>query len=217
MDEARQRGYLGPQSVTRHVDHALGFAEVLSCLALEPNHRSPATAPSIVDLGSGGGIPGLVLAGCEGGPPYSAMTLVEGSTNRAAWLQEAIMKLGFKSFVVVLGERAEAVGRLAEHRHAHDVVVARAFGRPAIVAECAAPLLRQGGYLVVAEPPPVAPLRTSEEVAGRWPKLKLSELGLSAAEVRTARGFGYAVLRAEVECDDRYPRRVGVPAKRPLF
>ena len=93
-------------------------------------------------------------------------------------------------------------------RAAFDLVVARSFGPPAVVAECAAPFLRVGGRLAVSEPP------TGED---RWPPAPLAELGLEATERRDVGGAHVQLLRQTAPCPDRYPRRTGVPTKRPLF
>jgi 16S rRNA (guanine527-N7)-methyltransferase len=92
-------------------------------------------------------------------------------------------------------------------------VTARSFGRPAVVAECAAPLLKAGGWLVVSEPPPPS---KGGPTGVRWPQEPLRQLGLSAGE-EVHEEFGYRVLRQLEPCPERYPRRVGVPAKKPLF
>ena len=159
-----------------------------------------------MDLGSGGGVPGLVLATVW---PGSSWTLVEANKRRASFLREAAAQLGCSARVQVVAERAEVVGRDGAHRGAYPLVVARSFGPPAVTAECAAPLLAPGGLLVVSEPP-----------AGdgtRWPAAGLARLGAVPERVaRTARGT-FQLIRQASPCPDRYPRRVGVPAKRPLF
>jgi 16S rRNA (guanine527-N7)-methyltransferase len=90
-------------------------------------------------------------------------------------------------------------------------VTARSFGRPAVVAECAAPLLKPGGWLVVSEPPAADRPETP-----RWPAVALGQFGL-VPEEQAREGFEYQVLRQHEACPDRFPRRTGVPAKRPLF
>jgi 16S rRNA (guanine527-N7)-methyltransferase len=90
-------------------------------------------------------------------------------------------------------------------------VTARSFGRPAVTAECAAPLLKTGGWLLVSEPP--SDERTE---APRWPPEPLLQLGL-VPEEQAREEFEYQVLRQREACPDRFPRRIGVPAKRPLF
>jgi len=170
------------------------------------------TPTTVVDLGSGGGVPGLVLAARWEG---ATLTLIEAGTRRAVFLRRAVLDLGLEERVRVAGERAETVGRAEGQRGAADVVTARSFGRPAVVAECAAPLLRTGGLLVVSEPPP-ARLTAREPADARWSEPGLAQLGMGPAQQVGGR-FRFAAVRQESPCPDRFPRRVGVPAKRPLF
>ena len=126
--------------------------------------------------------------------------------RRAEFLRRAAETLNLEHVSVIQG-RAEAAGRDPELRGTFDLVTARGFGVPAVTAECAAPLLRVGGLLIVSEPPDGDP--------ERWPAQAMRTLGLSP--LRTVRtDAGYAVLRQEAACPDRYPRRPGIPAKRPL-
>lgn len=195
LEDARTWGFLGPGPVGAHVDHARGFATAVG-------DGAPELA---ADLGTGGGVPGLVLALHW---PASRWLLVESQARRAAFLDEALVRLGLESRVTVSHARAEEVGRQPTHRGAHDLVTARGFGPPAVTAECAAPLLRApGGRLVVSEPP---------DGAQRWPGSGIPELGLGEPIVAQPQAR-YVVLEAVEPCPDRYPRRVGVPAKRPLF
>ncbi len=195
LSDARERGFLGPGPVQAGIEHARGFAAGVEA--------SPAR---LVDLGSGGGLPGLVLAGVWA---EASVVLVEANTRRSRFLAHAVNALGYGERVQVLAERAELVGRRAELRSRTDVVVARSFGSPAVTAECAAPLLRVGGRLVVSEPP-------DDEGTVRWPPEQLGELGLEVGPTWRS-DFHYQSLRQVAVCPDRYPRRVGVPAKRPLY
>ena len=146
-------------------------------------------------------MPGLVLALDR---PRIAWTFVESNLRRAVWLGQAIEWLGLSN-VVVRNERAEETGR-SGLRGTADLVTARSFAAPAITAECAAPLLRLGGLLWVSQPPTPDP--------GRWPPAGLAQLGLRPVDngVRS-----WAAFVAETPCGARYPRRVGIPGKRPLF
>jgi 16S rRNA (guanine527-N7)-methyltransferase len=169
-------------------------------------------SPWVIDLGTGGGLPGLVVA--EGWPEV-AMVLLDASRRRASFLRQAIDRLELSGRVTVLQERAEVCGRQEGYRGAFDGVLARSFGRPAVVAECAAPLLKVGGWLVVSEPPLSDPaLGTGEEA--RWPAEPLATFGLEPTEL-VDEGFAYQVLRQVNPCPDSFPRRNGVPAKKPLF
>lgn len=156
------------------------------------------------DLGTGGGPPGLVLAHLW---PGSRALLIESTGRRAAYLRRAVGSLGLTGAGVVQ-QRAEEVGRDPEVRGTLDLVVARGFGPPAVTAECAAPLLQPGGLLVVSDPPHSPP--------DRWPERELGELGLVPEGVVYA-GATYQVLRQSEVAGTRYPRRPGIPAKRPLF
>lgn len=165
----------------------------------------PAGATRGLDLGSGGGLPGLPLA--VGGSPLT-WVLLEGGVTRARFLEEAVSRLGLGQKVQVVSARAEEAGRGAL-RSSLDVVLARSFGPPAVTAECGAPFLRVGGRLIVAEPP-----KGSSE--GRWPDGPLAELGLATLE-RVESPSTFQVLEQRSLCPARYPRRNGVPTKRPLF
>lgn len=227
LGRARNVGFLGPGPVQRHVDHALAFRqgwvghldEARSSRrgdGGEPNQRDKPL--ECLDLGSGGGLPGLVLAhdaACRMGPQQASAaehwTLLESSRRRVQFLREAVVELGLEDLVMVLEGRAEDLAHRADYREAFDVVTSRGFGRPAITAECGRPFLRLGGRLVVSEPPGGVP-----GTAPRWPAAGLEMLGLEdTGPMGTAPTL--RVLEAIAPCPARFPRRVGVPAKRPLF
>ncbi|MCB0970378.1 MAG: class I SAM-dependent methyltransferase [Acidimicrobiales bacterium] len=199
--ESRQLGFLGPGPVEDHLGHARAFAVL------------PQRAPDLaLDLGAGGGLPGLVLAATTW--PDARWVFLDAHQRRTQFLTEAVDALGLAYRVEVVRARAEEFGREEGRRGAFDLVVARSFGAPAVTAECAAPLLRVGGELLVSEPPEAT---TSE----RWPRDGLAELGLGGPERQVVDASGVPVhlvrLVLEEACGERYPRRVGVPSKRPLF
>jgi 16S rRNA G527 N7-methylase RsmG len=180
--------------VEAHLDHATAFVQAWP----------GGTAPELgVDLGSGAGLPGLVLALAW---PQSRWRLVEAKRRRAHALAEAAANLGMAGRVEVHAERAEALGRREGWRGAHDAVTARSFGPPGVTAECGAPLLAVGGWLLVSEPP--------GELSERWPKGGLGQLGLEA-EGLAGENARIMVLRQAYPCPGRFPRRA--PHKRPLF
>jgi len=157
---------------------------------------------TLLDLGSGGGVPGLVLANAR---PDLRVILLDSLERRVALLAEAIVALGWSDRCEVLLARAEEVGRDQKWRGSSDVVTARSFGPPATVAECAAPLLRVGGRLLVSEPP---------DQPDRWPADGIAQFGF-VDEGPTPEGL--RVLLLQDPCPEVFPRRVGLPAKRPLF
>jgi 16S rRNA (guanine527-N7)-methyltransferase len=194
-------GFLGGMPVPDQIDHALGF--VLAGEAMLG--RAPG---SVVDLGSGGGVPGVVLASCW---PDSRVVLIDANERRTDFLgRELDGTAGRPSLHVVRG-RAEELGRTPELRETFDLVTARSFGPPAVTAECGSPLMSDGGVLVVSEPPDV-------DAAERWPADGLALIGLSIGRgFRFGDRFGYQAFRKTAPVSERYPRRTGIPTKRPLF
>lgn len=142
MERARELGFLGPGEVEGHVRHAMGFAGAVGQTGVQ--------ATRVVDLGSGGGIPGLVLATMWA---RSSFALVEAGRRRADFLKWAVGHLSLGDRVTVLASRAEEVGHDPSWRERADVLVARSFAAPAMTAECATGLVRPGGVIVVSDPP----------------------------------------------------------------
>lgn len=204
LERARDLGFLGPGPVEEHQAHAHAFGAALG----DALGDGGGPGARLLDLGSGGGVPGLVLA-CS--TPMGAWTLLDSSVRRTSFLREATEALGLRARVTVLIGRAEAIGAEASHRQAYDGVTARGFGPPAVVAECAAPLLRPGGVLVVSEPP-----AGRAQAAHRWPVGPLAMVGM-AVEEQVVGPPTFVVLRQVQPCPSIYPRRTGVPAKRPLW
>lgn len=198
LERSRELGFLGPGPVAGHVDHAQEFARGVDV----PPER-------FLDLGSGGGVPGLVLASVW---PDADVVLLDAGERRCAFLTEAVHELGWSVRARVVRGRAEEAGHLPDLRAAFDLVVARGFGPPAVTAECGAPFLHVGGRLVVSEPPADA----GQQQPQRWPEAGIAGLGL--APLREWREpFHYRAFVLDRLCPERFPRRVGVPAKRPLF
>jgi 16S rRNA (guanine527-N7)-methyltransferase len=138
-----------------------------------------------LDLGSGGGVPGLVLA-CE--LPGWRWALLDVARRRASFLASAVAELGLAGRVVVLRARAEELAHDAAHRGAYDVVTARSFAPPPVTAEIGAAFLRRGGRLLVAEPP---------EDPGRWDPSLLVRLGLEDGGATVA-----PAVRTLIRCGD---------------
>jgi 16S rRNA (guanine527-N7)-methyltransferase len=194
LERAHRLGFLGPGPIDPHVDHARAFARAV-----------PAPPTLAADLGTGGGIPALVLVEEW---PASRWWLIESRERRAAFLAESVITLGVADRVEVLHTRAENVGADEARRAMCDLVTARSFGAPPVTAECAAGLLGAGGLLVVSEPP--------EPRANRWPKAPLAKLGL--VPVRTIEGPPrLQVLRQEEPCAPAYPRESGRAKRKPLW
>jgi 16S rRNA (guanine527-N7)-methyltransferase len=196
LEEARGLGLLGPGPVARQLEHALDLATAVGEFA-----------GRMLDLGSGGGLPGLVLF--EHWQDATGV-LLDAQRRRCEFLTRAVATLDLGSRVSVECGRAERLARDEHLRAGFDLVVARSFGAPAVTAECAVGFLRQGGDLVVTEPP-------DSDAVERWPVSGLTKLGFEAAEPMRVSDTGAVRMRLRGAVDDRWPRRDGVPAKRPLW
>ncbi len=139
LREAQRVGIIGPTDVTVEVAHALQYVPGI-----------PTDARDVVDLGSGGGLPGLVIARAR---PDLHIVLVERRAKRADFLRRAVGSLDLGSRVSVDGGDAGRMITSAEHRHAYDVVTARAFAAAPVTVAYSAVLLRPGGVLLVSLPP----------------------------------------------------------------
>ena len=197
LAESRARGLLGPGDAAEHVVHARGFAT-----ALTPGAR-------VLDMGSGGGIPGLPLAL---GRPDLSVTLLDSAARRTRFLEWGVERLGVSERVAVVHARAEEAAASGELRGSFDFVVARLFGPPAVTAECARPFLTENGSVLISEPPPESAVEHD-----RWPQEGLEQLGLHRSAEFRSEGNSYVCLMAVGPCPQHFPRRVGVAAKRPLF
>jgi hypothetical protein len=162
---------------------------------------------TVLDLGSGAGVPGLILLGLW---PAATGVLLDARRRRCSFLEAAVSGLGLSDRASVACGRAEELARQRGFRGAFDLVAARGFGAPATTAECAVGFLGGGGRLVVSEPP-------GEPDPERWQAAGLAELGFSGPELRRGEGAGIAVLTAAGPPRDRWPRPVGVPGRRQLW
>jgi 16S rRNA (guanine527-N7)-methyltransferase len=163
-------------------------------------------AQRIADLGSGAGLPGLVLAIAR---PEAEVVLVESVGKKCAWLERTVEALGLEN-VRVACARAEEL-----EEEPFDVVTARALASLPVLCEYAAPLLREGGALVAWK----GAVDAREDADGLY---AAEVLGLVREEVRAVEPYPGSqrrtlhVFRKNQSTPDAYPRRAGMAAKRPL-
>jgi len=202
LRDAQEIGAIGPAPLDEHIAHASAFVDASPGLDWASSR--------ILDLGSGGGIPGLVV-GERIHPAH--LLLLDGRVERARRLSRVIESLGWSSWCEALACRAEVAGRDPRFRESFDIVLARGFASPAVTAECATGLLCVGGVLIVSEPPH----SDGSEQVQRWPPDGCAQLGLERLETAAGLPWSFAVLKKVSACPDTFPRRVGVPSKRPVF
>lgn len=185
--------------------HFLDSLSVVLALDLE-------SVTSVIDVGSGAGFPGLALAIAL---PSLKVTLLESIQKKARFLQTVVTELGLGQRVGVVSERAEVVGQQPELRQQHDVAVARAVARLAVLAEYCLPLVKVGGCFVAQKGPELGP-----ELAESLPAI--AALGGAVAK-QQGWSLPSGAARTLVRIDKlqptplKYPRRAGIAAKRPLL
>ncbi len=164
-----------------HGEHAMGFVAFLD----EPETQF---SGHVVDLGSGAGLPALILADAF---PATTWSLVERRAGRTDLLRRAIARLDLDDRVEVLTTDAAALAH-GELRSAADWVTSRSFGPPADTAECALGFLRAGGRLLASEP-------DKSVLSERWPTSGLTQTGFVFDRTwQTAHGRYIALERTAV-------------------
>lgn len=165
-------------------------------------------ARKIVDVGSGGGLPGLPLKILR---PELEMTLVESDQAKAAFLVQAAARLRL-SAVDVVARTAEEVGRDSRCRESFDAAVARALAPLPVLAELCLPLVRVGGRLLAQKTE-----KEDSAAAKRVLKLLGGMLDSVHPAPSTARTEGVVVVvRKVTPTPEAYPRRPGLPRRKPL-
>ena len=164
-------------------------------------HAAPAPGARVVDIGSGGGVPGLVMAILR---PDLRVTLIESDRRKAGFLLQAAAVCECPQ-VRVDPRRAEEVGHDPAHREAYDLAVSRATASAPVLCELALPLLHAGGRLV-------ALVADAEADAG----IAAAAASACGGGVPAALAPGILSITKVAPTPELYPRRAGMPARRPL-
>ena len=166
---AQRLGFFGAAPIEDAVTHAHSFVEALGDVA--PGTR-------IADIGSGGGLPGLVLAWAL---PQASITLVDRRQKRTDFLERAVRRLGLGHVTVRCEDVEDVVRGVATGAiPPFEVVTARGFGPPDLTLTLAVGLLgARPGTIVVSEPPD----------RDRWDPVLLDRLGVSSSRIGAVRRF----------------------------
>jgi len=165
----------------------------------------------VMDLGSGGGIPGIILAIAF---PDHRFALLDATGKKVAFLRDCIAELGLDNAEGVHG-RAEELAHQLEWRAAFDLVTARAVTSLSALLELGLPFIRQKGWMLLPKGPDIdEELRVGRKAAGK--------LGGTITEASFLPQVGSLVetrlvlVRKDAPTPGNFPRRVGVPARSPL-
>lgn len=183
------------------------FLDSLSCwLAM-----SSSPIGRVIDLGAGAGFPGLPLKVLQ---PQIELTLVEATAKKAGFLEHIVQVLRLER-VTVLARRAEEVGQLPDHREAYDWAVARALAPMPVLAEYMLPVVKLGGRML-AQKGKDAKLETQQAATA------FQALGGEVGEIlpvpipHLEEERWLVTVTKTAPTPTNYPRRVGIPSKRPL-
>ena len=168
-------------------------------------------AESVIDVGTGGGFPGIPLAVYA---PDKHFTLLDSLNKRLRIIDELAGELEINNITLVHG-RAEDIAKKPEHREKYDLCVSRAVSNLATLSEYCLPFIRVGGYLLAYKGP-----GAEEEAKDAEKALKI--LGGSIIDIRQTSMEEYGldhrilVIKKVRNTPKAYPRKAGTPLKEPL-
>jgi len=191
----------------RHFVESLVLAKAL----LDAGVLGPSVESRVLDAGTGGGIPGLPIKILL---PWLRISLLDAKQRTAAFLEELLSSLGIDGVEIVVA-RAEDAGRDPAYREHFDVVLARALAPLPVLLELTFPFLRIGGHL--ATPKGSGAL---DEIEASEHALDVLGGAIISSDAMRIPGDGHRqrliLVRKTGATPARYPRRAGIPKKRPL-
>lgn len=203
LEENEKQNLISRKSIqfelNKHIEDSLKILDFISCSGI-----------NIVDLGSGAGFPGLILAMfCQ----EAKFTLVESDHKKSSFLQRAQEELKLSN-VNVICERAEIIGQNKEFRESFDLCTSRAVAAMNILLEYSLPLIKKSGQVVMWKGK-----NYQQEIEKSRNAFDL--LGGRVADIHRyslleERDRALVIVNRTGEISAKYPRRVGIPTKRPL-
>ena len=176
------------------------------CLAIEgkPIGR-------MIDIGTGAGFPGIPLKILY---PEMQLSLVESVNKKTQFLSHVVQELGL-SEVEVFSERAEIIGQMPAHRESYNWATARAVAGLPILCEYLLPLVKTGGYMLAQKgdtaPTELAEAQSAVDLLGGE---VISSIPVQLPGIDAERNL--IVIKKLRPTPEKYPRRAGMPAKRPI-
>jgi 16S rRNA (guanine527-N7)-methyltransferase len=165
----------------------------------------------VIDVGSGAGFPGIPLKiAC----PDMQLTLLESIGKKADFCRQVVQSLNLKAVSVISG-RAETLGQASDHRQRYDWALARAVAVMPVLAEYLLPLVKIGGHALAMKGESAPAEAQSAENALRLLGGSLRQL-IPVTLPSVVEEHYLVVVDKTASTPAAYPRRVGIPAKKPL-
>lgn len=190
------------------------FLDSLTCLLADGDlRRAICQQPGVraIDIGAGAGFPGLpIKIVCPG----LRLTLLEATGKKVGFLEHIVSRLGLVGVEVIKG-RAEELGRDAAHRERYDLALARAVAELPVLVEYALPFCKPGGLFVAQK-------GTEGDAEAKAAEGAIATLGGALRRVvhlelpNLAKPRSLVVIEKIAPTPEKYPRRPGIPSKRPL-
>ena len=188
------------------------FLDALSCLQADETRVALSRPnPRVIDVGAGAGFPGIPLKlVCPG----IQLTLVESTGKKVTFLEHIVSKLNLRH-VTPIQARAEELAHTPDHREQYDLALARAVAELPVLVEYTLPFCKLGGWVIAQ--------KGESGAAEAWnAERSISLLGGELRQVMALELSGLPEDRSLVVIEkvsptpDKYPRRTGIPSKRPI-
>lgn len=184
---------------------------IIDSLTLVPGLIEWPQGSRLIDVGTGGGLPGIPLAIVL---PQLKVTLLESTGKKAKFCQKVSAELGLEN-IVVINNRAETLGQNKIYRETFDIAVSRAVGPMRILLEFILPLVKVGGWMYALKGPAL-----EQELADAGEALTQLGAGEVMAVEAYPEGFDNQSVVVGIEKMNRtpkeYPRLPGIPKQQPL-
>ncbi len=174
--------------------------------------KNPNQLRKCIDVGTGCGLPGIAVAIAL---PSSKITLIDAAKRKTSALSAITASLGLTSQISIKTERVEVVGQDPIYRGQFDLAMARAVASAPVVAEYLIPLLKPEGEALIYR--------------GQWNSADERILGkalitlqgkinkIHECELPNQKGIRHLIrIGPKATCPSQFPRKIGIPAKRPL-
>ncbi|MDD4363805.1 MAG: 16S rRNA (guanine(527)-N(7))-methyltransferase RsmG [Atribacterota bacterium] len=193
--------------IKKHFLDSLSIFNYLKNILIEKSNENV----KIIDVGSGAGFPGIPINIVF---PQTKVILLEARKNKKDILDRTIEKLQLEK-IETIQDRAENIGRKVEHREKYEVVLSRAVASLDVLSEYCLPLCSKNGIFIAYkgntyQKELYSNIKVVEELGAKLEEINILKLP-DSTKIRSI-----LVFRKIKSTPDRYPRRNGIPQKRPL-